>query len=117
MVTKRKLALVSALTSTIVLVRAASQSASLDALLDPPHHAAERPTDDATPVLSLAQAVRVSLVDQPILSGHEAVINANERQAVAAAQLPDPTLAGGLKEVPVDTSEAFSAPRANSPGL
>jgi RNA-directed DNA polymerase len=42
MVTKRNLALVSALTSTIVLVSTASQSASLDALLDPPHHAAER---------------------------------------------------------------------------
>jgi hypothetical protein len=78
MVTKRKLALVSALTSTIVLVSTASQSASLDALLDPPHHAAERPTDDATPVLSLDEGVRLSLIDQPILSGHEAVINANE---------------------------------------
>ena len=39
MVTKRKLALVSALTSTIVLVSTAAQSASLDVLLDPPHHA------------------------------------------------------------------------------
>jgi hypothetical protein len=47
---KGKLALVSALTSTIVLVSTASQSASMDAPLDPPHHAAERPTDDATPV-------------------------------------------------------------------
>src|SRR5260370_21711036 len=113
MVTKRKLALVSALTSTIVLVRAASQSASLDALLDPPHHATDRPTDDATPVLSLDEAVRLSLVDQPILSGHEAVINANERQAIAAAQLPDPKLSGGLKELPVDTREAFSLRRDN----
>jgi RNA polymerase sigma-70 factor (ECF subfamily) len=51
MVTKRKLALVSAVTSTIVLVSTASQPTSLDALLDPPHHAAERPTDDATPRL------------------------------------------------------------------
>src|SRR5260370_18267831 len=113
MVTKRKLALVSALTSTIVLVRAASQSASLDALLDPPHHAAERPADDATPVLSLDEAVRLSQVDQPILSGHEAVIKANERQAVSPAQLPDPKLYGGLKELPVDTSEASSVRRDN----
>jgi outer membrane protein, heavy metal efflux system len=113
MVTKRKLALVRALTSTIVLVSTASQSASLDALLDPPHHAAERPTNDATSVLSLDEAARLSLNDQPMLSGHEAVINANERQAVSAAQLPDPKLSGGLKELPVDTREAFSLRRDN----
>ena len=69
MVTKRKVALVSALTSTIVLVSTASQSASLDALLDHPHHAAERATDDATPVLPLDEAVRLPLIDQSILSG------------------------------------------------
>ncbi len=86
----------------LVFIAMASQAASLDAPLDPPHHAAERATDDATPVLSLDEAVRLSLNDQPILSGHEAVINANERQAVSAAQLPDPKLSGGLKELPVD---------------
>src|SRR6202022_5176269 len=43
----------------------------------------------------------------------EAVINANERQAIATAQLPDPKLSGGLKELPVDTSEAFSLRRDN----
>src|SRR5258707_6011765 len=113
MVTKGKLARVSALTSTIVLVSPASRPASLDALLDPPHHAAERTTDDARTVLSLDEAVQLSLIDQPILSGHEAVINANERQAVAAAQLPDPKLSGGLKDLPIDTSEAYSVRRDN----
>jgi cobalt-zinc-cadmium efflux system outer membrane protein len=113
MVTKRKSALVGALTSTIVLVSTASQSASLDALFDPAHRVAERVTDDATPVLSLDEAVRLSLIDQPILSGHEAMINANERQAIAASQLPDPKLSGGLKELPVDTREAFSLRRDN----
>jgi len=97
----------------LVFIAMASQAASLDAPLDPPHHAAERATDDATPVLSLDEAVRLSLNDQPILSGHEAVINANERQAVSAAQLPDPKLSGGLKELPVDTREAFSLRRDN----
>src|SRR5882724_10695554 len=97
----------------LAFITTSSQAASLDALQDPPHHAAERPTDDATPVLSLEEAVRLSLADQPILSGHEAVINANERQAIAAAQLPDPKLSGGLKELPVDTSEAFSVRRDN----
>ncbi len=97
----------------LAFVTTSSPAASLDALLDPPHHAAERPTDEATPVLSLDEAVRLSLADQPILSGHEAVINANERQAIAAAQLPDPKLSGGLKELPVDTREAFSLRRDN----
>jgi outer membrane protein, heavy metal efflux system len=95
----------------LVVIATAPQAASPDALLDPPHHAAERPPDAATPALSLDEAVRLSLADQPILSGHEAVINANERQAIAAAQLPDPRLSGGLKELPVDTSEAFSLRR------
>ncbi len=97
----------------LAFIAAASQAASMDALLDPPHHDAERATDDTTPVLSLDEAVRLSLNDQPILSGHEAVINANERQAVSAAQLPDPKLSGGLKELPVDTREAFSLRRDN----
>src|SRR5882762_11545046 len=97
----------------LAFVTTSSPAASLDALPDPPHHAAERPTGEATPVLSLDEAVRLSLNDQPILSGHEAVINANERQAIAAAQLPDPKLSGGLKDLPVDTREAFSVRRDN----
>jgi outer membrane protein TolC len=55
----------------------------------------------------------LALVDQPILTGREAVINADERQAVAAAQLPDPKLSSGLKELPIDTGEAFSVRRDN----
>jgi outer membrane protein, heavy metal efflux system len=97
----------------LVVNGTASQSASLDIQLDPPHHASERPTDDARSALSLDEAARLSLVDQPILTGHEAVINANERQAIAAAQLPDPKLSGGLKDLPVDTGEAYSLRRDN----
>jgi outer membrane protein TolC len=63
--------------------------------------------------LSLEEASGLSLVDQPILTGREAVINADERQAVAAAQLPDPKLSSGLKELPIDTGEAFSVRRDN----
>src|SRR5882757_5663943 len=99
--------------SLLLVIATAFQAAPLDALPDPPHHAAERPTSDAAPSLSLDEAAALSLVDQPIVSGHEAVINANERQAIAAAQLPDPKLSGGLKELPVDTSEAFSVRRDN----
>jgi outer membrane protein TolC len=74
---------------------------------------ADSSSNDGGIPLSLEEAARLSLEDQPILSGHEAVINANERQAIAAAQLPDPKLSGGLKELPVDTSEAFSVRRDN----
>jgi len=97
----------------LVLEATVSQSGTIDALLDPPHHAIERPISDTTPPLSLDEAERLSLVDQPILSGHEALINADERQAVAAAQLPDPKLSGGLKDLPIDTSEAYSVRRDN----
>jgi outer membrane protein TolC len=90
-----------------------TQSASLETLPNAPHHAVDLPIDDTTPPLSLDEAIRLSLIDQPILSGHEALINANERQAVAAAQLPDPKLSGGLKDLPIDTSEAYSLRRDN----
>jgi cobalt-zinc-cadmium efflux system outer membrane protein len=63
--------------------------------------------------LSMEEAARLSLVDQPLLTGREAKIQAEEQQAVAAAQLPDPKLSGGLKELPVDTPEAFSVSRDN----
>lgn len=97
----------------LALVAHPAQSASVNALSDSPSHAAALPTADAGSPLSLDEAAGLSLVDQPILTGREAVINADERQAVAAAQLPDPKLSGGLKELPVDTHEAFSLRRDN----
>ena len=97
----------------LLLVAHPAQSASLNALPDPPAHTAELSTADAGPPLSLDEASGLALVDQPILTGREAVINADERQAVAAAQLPDPKLASGLRELPIDTGEAFSIRRDN----
>jgi outer membrane protein TolC len=61
----------------------------------------------------MEEAARLSLIDQPLLSGREAKIQAEEQQAVAAAQLPDPKLSGGLKELPIDTPEAYSVSRDN----
>ena len=58
--------------------------------------------------LSIEDAVKLALTDQPILSGREASIDAEEQQAVSAAQLPDPKLTAGLKDLPVDRGEAFS---------
>jgi len=63
--------------------------------------------------LTMEEAARLSVIDQPLLSGREAKIQAEEQQAVAAAQLPDPKLSGGLKELPIDTPEAFSTSRDN----
>ena len=114
-VTRSKSALLPQACCWLLLLSVAhpAQSASLNAPPDPPAHTAELPTADAGPPLSLDEASGLSLVDQPILTGREAVINADERQAVAAAQLPDPKLSSGLKEFPIDTGEAFSLRRDN----
>ena len=75
----------------------------------PPAH--EHPFDITETVgapLSIEDAVKLALTDQPILSGREASIDAEEQQAVSAAQLPDPRLIAGLKDLPVDRGEAFS---------
>jgi cobalt-zinc-cadmium efflux system outer membrane protein len=63
--------------------------------------------------LTMDEAARLATVDQPLLTGRQAKIRAEEQQAVAAAQLPDPQLSGGLKELPIDTAEAFSTRRDN----
>jgi cobalt-zinc-cadmium efflux system outer membrane protein len=68
---------------------------------------------DTEPPLTMEEAARLATVDQPLLTGREAKIQAEEQQAVAAAQLPDPQLAGGFKDLPIDTSEAYSVSRDN----
>jgi cobalt-zinc-cadmium efflux system outer membrane protein len=68
---------------------------------------------EADTPLTMEEAARLSLIDQPLLTGRVAKIQAEEQQAVAAAQLPDPKLSGGLKELPIDTPEAFSVRRDN----
>lgn len=68
---------------------------------------------EADAPLTMEEAARLSLIDQPLLTGRVAKIQAEEQQAVAAAQLPDPKLSGGLKELPIDTPEAFSVRRDN----
>jgi cobalt-zinc-cadmium efflux system outer membrane protein len=63
--------------------------------------------------LTMEEAARLATVDQPLLTGREAKIQAEEQQAIAAAQLPDPQLSGGLKDLPINTSEAYSVSRDN----
>jgi outer membrane protein, heavy metal efflux system len=66
-----------------------------------------------TEALTMQEAARLAAIDQPLLTGRKAKIEAEEQQAIAARQLPDPQLTGGLKELPIDTSEAFSTSRDN----
>src|SRR5258708_40369804 len=66
------------------------QAASPAAHLEPPPHTADSSYNDGGISLSLEEAAKLPLDDQPILSGHEAVINAYERRGIATAQLPDP---------------------------
>jgi cobalt-zinc-cadmium efflux system outer membrane protein len=68
------------------------------------------PAEAAAP-LTMEEAARLATVDQPLLTARQAKIQAEDQEAIAAAQLPDPQLSGGLKELPIDTSEAFSTRR------
>lgn len=68
---------------------------------------------ESAPLLTMDEATRLALIDQPMLNSREAKIEAQQAQAIAAAQLPDPKLIGGLKELPIDTAEAFSVRRDN----
>ena len=68
------------------------------------------PTEAFGP-LTMEETARLAAVDQPLLAERQAKIQAEDQQAIAVAQLPDPQLSGGLRELPVDTSEAFSTRR------
>jgi outer membrane protein, heavy metal efflux system len=92
----------------------ASARAGSDPPEMPPHsnHADAISTETAMS-LTMEEAARLAAVDQPLLTGRQAKIEAEDQQAIAAAQLPDPQVSGGLKELPIDTPEAFSTRRDN----
>jgi outer membrane protein, heavy metal efflux system len=90
-----------------ILVFSLMAQQSAEANVGPPNAV---PTEAVTP-LTMEEAARLAGVDQPLLTGRQAKIQAEDQQAIAASQLPDPQLSGGLKELPVDTSEAFSIRR------
>jgi outer membrane protein, heavy metal efflux system len=75
--------------------------------------AGEQPAGAEAASLTMEEAARLAAVDQPLLTERQAKIQAEDQQAIAAAQLPDPQLSGGLKELPIDTSEAFNTRRDN----
>ncbi len=61
--------------------------------------------------LTLEEAAQLALANQPLLAGQQAAISAAEKNAVAAAQLPDPRLKLGIDSLPITGSEAFSVRR------
>lgn len=88
---------------------------SIPALADPQAaHAGPLTTPDETtptrtgPTLTLADAIALSLGDQPSISAFESEATASEQAAVAARQLPDPTLTTGVQDFPVTGNIAFS---------
>ncbi|GAC1307216.1 MAG: TolC family protein [Steroidobacteraceae bacterium] len=86
---------------------------ALLAVGSPPTPGVAADIPDSAELLTMAEAARLAMVDQPLLSSREAAIEAAQQQAIAAAQLPDPKLSGALRDVPIDTAEAFSLRRDN----
>lgn len=66
---------------------------------------------DGAPPLPFADAVRMALEEQPRLSRLSAMAQSSRYAAVAAAQLPDPMLVGGIRDVPVTGADAWSLRR------
>ena len=100
----------------VLIIGAACANGAVAA--DVPKAFAYEPTQEPLPAetaprLTLEEATQLAMMDQPILTGREASIEAAQQQAVSAAQLPDPKLSGALRDVPIDTAEAFSLRRDN----
>ncbi len=65
----------------------------------------------AQPVLTLAQALRAAEDRSHLLVAQDAAATASREMAVAAGQLPDPTLTAGFNNVPVNGPDKFSLTR------
>ena len=61
--------------------------------------------------LGLQQAAELAVQHQPLLEGLDAQARAAREASVSAAQLPDPRLVGGVRDLPVNTDEAYSFTR------
>jgi len=58
---------------------------------------------DTTQPLSLAEAEQLALRADPLVPRYKALADAQQERAVADAQLPDPTLSLGIKDVPLQS--------------
>ena len=63
----------------------------------------------AEPVLDLAAAVELARTDQPRVAAYEREAQASEQASIAARNLPDLQLTGGIQNFPVTGRNAFSA--------
>ena len=68
-------------------------------------HAADGATPD---LLDLKEAAALALAQQPLLTSLDAQVRAAREASVASAQLPDPQLFGGVRDLPIDTHDAYS---------
>lgn len=59
-------------------------------------------------VLTLAEAQRLALIEQPALAAAAATVRSLRDESVAAGQLPDPQLIAGVMQLPVEDGEAWS---------
>lgn len=66
------------------------------------------PAFASEPSLTLAQAQALALARSRQLASHDSSVLASEQMAVAAAQLPDPTLILGIDNLPVSGADRYS---------
>lgn len=58
--------------------------------------------------LTQAEAGRLALERQPVLNAHAAAVRSARENAVASAQLPDPELRFGVRDLPVNSADRYS---------
>lgn len=63
---------------------------------------------DAAAPLTLAEAERLALSNQPLLEAQRATVRAGRERAVAMRQLPDPMLIAGVQNLPVNGEDRYS---------
>jgi outer membrane protein, heavy metal efflux system len=68
-------------------------------------HAAE---SSSGTVLDLHEAAALAIRQQPLLTSLDAQARAAREASVSSAQLPDPRLVGGIRDLPIDTHDAYS---------
>ncbi|MGH8751442.1 MAG: TolC family protein [Burkholderiales bacterium] len=61
--------------------------------------------------LTLDETAQLAMANQPLISGQQAAIQAAQKNAIAAGQLPDPKLKLGISDLPITGAEAFSVRR------
>lgn len=106
---RNKASLVAALT-VLLLTPTSIFSQTMPQHTEPDIRATPEPSG---PVLTIGEAIALSLGDQPSLAAFGSDAKASEQAAVAARTLPDPVLTSGVQDFPVTGSTAFSPNRDN----